>query len=287
MTNQSMHGRSVLITGATNGIGKESAVALAGMGADVIITARDERKGRATQSEVKERTGADIDVLFGDLASLADVRRLAGEYRAKRDQLHVLLNNAGAYNPSRAESKDGYELTIAVNHLAHFLLTDLLLDLLKANAPARVINVSSDAHSGSTIEFDDLNAERGYSGMRAYGQSKLANILFTRELARRLEGTGVTANSVHPGVVRTGFGRNSGGFTGALFAVFHVVGRPFTLDASQGAETQIYLASSPEVEDISGEYFVKRQVTQSSAQARDDDLARRLWDVSEELVKAG
>lgn len=287
MSDTTMQGRSVLITGATSGIGKEAAVELAGMGANVTIVARDERKGRGTQSEIKERSGADADLMLADFASLADVRRLADEYRSSHDALHVLLNNAGAYNPTRAESRDGYELTFAVNHLAHFLLTDLLLDTIKASTPARIINVSSDAHNGSTIDFNDLQSTNGYGGMRAYGQSKLANILFTKELARRLEGTGVTVNAVHPGVVRTGFGRNSGGLTSALFAVFHVVGRPFTLSPSQGAETSVYLASSPDVEDISGEYFIKKQVADSSAAARDAEAAKRLWEVSEELMRAG
>ena len=284
MTSNEMAGRTCLITGATNGIGQETAVELAGMGATVVLVARDERRGRATQSEIKERTGADSELLMADLASLADVRRVAEEYRSRHDNLHVLINNAGAYNKQRELTKDGYEMTIGVNHLAHFLLTDLVLDLVKTSAPSRIINVSSGAHSGATIDFDDLQSENSYAlaGMRAYGQSKLANVLFTNELARRLEGTKVTANSLHPGVVRTGFGRNSGGVIGAVFAVFQTVGRPLLLDAAKGAETSIYLASSPEVESITGEYFVKSKSVASNDESNDPEVARRLWVVSED-----
>lgn len=284
MTDQTMAGRTCLITGATNGIGKETALALAGMGATVVITARDERKGRAAQSEIKQRSGVEVDVLFADLGSLAEVRRLAGDYKRRHDTLHVLLNNAGGYHAQRTETADGFEMTFGVNHLAHFLLTGLLLDVIKASAPARIINVSSGAHSGATIDFDDLQSENGYVGMRVYGQSKLANVLFTKELAKRLAGTGVTANSLHPGVVRTGFGQNNTGAIGAIFGLYHAVSRPFILSAKRGAETSIYLASSPDVEDVSGEYFVKTAITQSSPASQDPDAARRLWQVSEQLV---
>ena len=286
MTSNEMAGRTCLITGASNGIGKETAIELARMGATVVMVARDERKGRAAQMEVKERSGTDAELLFADLASLADVRRLAEEYRSRHDTLHVLINNAGAYNSQRVLSKDGYEMTIAVNHLAHFLLTDLLLDVIKASAPSRIINVSSGAHTGAKIDFDDLQGEHSYGvGMKAYGQSKLANVLYTNELARRLEGSNVTVNSLHPGVVRTGFGRNSGGLIGAVFAVFQTIGRPFLLDSAKGAETSIYLASSPDVEATSGEYFVKSKSVASNDISNDPEVARRLWDVSEGLVK--
>ncbi len=288
-TATTMEGRTCLITGATNGIGQEAAVELAKMGATVVITARDERRGRATQSEIKERSGNDAELLMADLSSLADVRRLAAEFRSKHDSLHVLLNNAGAVNAQRLVSEDGYEMTIAVNHLAHFLLTDLLLDVIKASSPARIINVSSGAHTGAKIDFDDLQSENGYAlgGMRAYGQSKLANVLFTNELARRLDGSGVTANSLHPGVVKTGFGRNNGGFVGVFFSVFQTVASPFLLDSAKGAETSVFLASSPDVETVSGEYFVKSTSVPSNDISNDADVAKRLWDVSEELVKAG
>ena len=283
---QTMQGRTCLITGATNGIGRETAVALAEMGASVVITARDERKGRAVQSEIKERSGVDVDVLFADLASLADVRRLADGYKSRHNKLHVLINNAGAINSQRLETQDGYEMTFAVNHLAHFLLTDQLLEVIKSSAPARIINVSSGAHTGAKVDFDDLQAESGYSGMRAYGQSKLANVLFTKELARRLEGSNVTANSLHPGVVKTGFGHNNGGLMGVGLSFFHIVASPFLLNSAQGAETSIHLASSPDVENVSGEYFVKKEAVPSNDVSNDPDVARKLWDVSEQLVRA-
>ncbi len=282
---QTMQGRTCLITGATSGIGRETAVVLAEMGASVVITARDERKGREAQSEIKERSGADVDVLFADLASLADVRRLADDYKSRNDKLHVLINNAGAVNSQRLETQDGYEMTFGVNHLAHFLLTDLLLELIKSSAPARIINVSSGAHTGATVDFDNLHGEDGYSGLRAYGQSKLANVLFTKELARRLEGSNVTANSLHPGVVKTGFGHNMSGVMGAGLRLLHIVGSPFLLSSERGAETSIHLASSPDVENVSGEYFVKKEAVPSNDISNDPDVARKLWDVSEQLVR--
>ncbi len=284
-TEQTMQGRACLITGATSGTGKETAVALAEMGAAVVITARDERKGRVAQSEIKKRSGADVDVLLADLASLADVRRLADDYKSRNDQLHVLINNAGAVNSQRLETQDGYEMTFGVNHLAHFLLTDLLLELIKSSAPARIINVSSGAHTGAKVDFDDLHGEDGYSGLRAYGQSKLANVLFTKELARRLEGSNVTANSLHPGVVKTGFGHNNGGLMGVGLSLFHIVASPFLLNPAKGAETSIHLASSPDVENVSGEYFVKKEAVPSNDVSNDLDVARKLWDVSEQLVQ--
>ena len=286
MSSNEMAGRTCLITGASDGIGKETAVELARMGATVVMVARNERKGRAAQSEVMERSGAEAELLLADLASLANVRKLADEYRSGHDALHVLINNAGAFNAQREVTSDGYEMTIAVNHLAHFLLTDLLLGVIKSSTPARIINVSSGAHSGAKIDFDDLQGESGYGlGMRAYGQSKLANVLFTKELSRRLEGANVTANSLHPGVVRTSFGRSAGGITGALFGVIQVVARPFFIDAAKGAETSIYLASSPEVETTTGEYFVKSKSVASNEISNDPDVARRLWDVSEDLIR--
>lgn len=281
-----MNGRVCLITGATNGIGKETALALAKMGANVVLVARSAAKGDATLAEIKQRSANDqVELLLADLASLDATRRLAAAFREKHDRLHVLVNNAGSYQASRSISADRFEMTFAVNHLAHFLLTDLLLDLLKASAPARVINVSSGAHARATIDFDDLQNERGYAGMSVYGQSKLANVLFTYELARRLEGTGVTANCLHPGVVRTGFGRNNSGIRGSFFAVFHALARPFLLTPEQGAETSIYLAAAPEVETVTGKYFVKKEPVDSSAASYDSEAALRLWQVSAELVK--
>jgi len=278
-------GRVCLVTGASNGIGLETAAALAGMGASVIMHARDARRGEAALAEVRRRyPDGDVRLMLADLASLAEVRQLAADIRSHHDRLPVLVNNAGAYNTTRSTTRDGFETTFAVNHLAHFLLTRELLPLLRASAPARIINVSSNAHRIGRLDFDDLNAVRGYGGMRAYGTSKLANILFTYELARRLDGAGVTANAVHPGSVATGFALNNGPLMRGAFRVFHVVGRPFFLTPAQGADTVIYLASSPEVEGITGRYWVKRRPVRSSAASYDDEAARRLWDVSERMV---
>ena len=281
----SMVGRVCMITGANGGIGKETALALAEMGATVIIVARDSEKGRVALTDVRRRSGNDhVELMLADLASLDAVRRLAAEFREKHQQLHVLVNNAGAYNAQRSLTEDGFEMTFGVNHLAHFLLTDLLLNTLKASAPARIINVSAGLHTRATIAFDRLHGERKYAGISAYGQSKLANVLFTYELARRLDGAGVTANCLHPGVVRTGFGRSNNGIQGALFGVFHTVARPFLLSPEQGAQTSIYLASSPDVEGVTGKYFVKREPVRSSDISYDTDLAQQLWKVSEQLV---
>ena len=233
-----MTGKTVLVTGANNGIGKETAVALAAMGASVVMTSRDRAKGEAARSEAVERSGNEnVELMIADFASLDSIRKLASDFKASHPRLDVLVNNAGAYNARRSETSDGFETTFGVNHLGYFLLTNLLLDTLKASAPSRIVNVSSRAHLRSTMDFDDLNSERGYSGMTVYGRSKLANVLFTYELARRLEGSGVTANALHPGVVRTGFGMNSGGLIKFGFDIFHVIGKPFTLSPEEGART--------------------------------------------------
>ena len=285
VSNTSMDGRVCLITGANNGIGKETALALARMGATITMVSRNADKGEAALVDIRQRSGNDrVTLLVADLASLKSVRQLAQDFRNQHQELHVLINNAGAFNSQRALSVDGYELTFAVNHLAHFLLTTLLLDLLKASAPSRIINVSSGAHTRAEMNFDDLNAEAKYGGMSAYGQSKLANVLFTYELARQLDGTGVTANALHPGVVKTGFGRNNGGAIGLVFKAFHTVAGPFLLSAGQGAETSVYLSSSSEVDSVSGKYFVKKEPVRSSEASDDVAVAQKLWQVSEELV---
>ena len=283
--------RTCMVTGASRGIGKATAAALAGMGAHVVLVCRDRERGEAAQGEIRARSGSEtVELMTADLSSQRQIRQLAADFRSKHDRLHVLVNNAGAYNTERLLSEDGHELTFAVNHLAHFLLTNLLLDLLKTSAPSRIVNVSSRSHMGATIDFDDPHRESGYRGISAYGQSKLANVLFTRELAHRLEGTGVTAHSLHPGLVRTGFGRNNGGAIGALFRVFQtrvfqIVPIPFILTPEQGAETSIYLASSPDVESVTGKYFVKKEPVPSSESSSDPALAARLWQVSEELAR--
>ena len=281
----SMDGRVCLITGASNGIGTETAVGLAKAGATVVMVARNAERGEAALADVKQRSGSEnVSLMLADLASLAAVRKLAREFGDRHQRLHVLINNAGAYNNVRLLTEDGFEMTFGVNHLAHFLLTTLLLDQLKASAPSRIVNLSSGAHSRASINFEDLNGEAKYGGMSAYGQSKLANVLFTYELSRRLDGTGVTANAIHPGVVKTGFGRNSSGAIGALFTVFQTVAGPFLLSPERGAETSIYLASSPEVESVSGKYFVKKEPVDSNTESNDAAVAERLWRVSEELV---
>jgi len=277
-----MQGRVCLITGGTSGIGKSAAQALARMGAGVVIVGRNPEKTRQVVEELRSATGSKVDSLIADLSSQQEVRRLASEFQGKYSQLHVLLNNAGATFRTRQLSVDGIEMTFALNHLAYFLLTNLLLDTLRASAPARIINVSSDAHSGGKIEFDNLQGERSYSSFGPYGNSKLANILFTKELARRLEGTGVTSNALHPGLTSTGFGRNNPGF---LMTIMRSVIPLIARSPEKGAQTSIYLASSPEVQSITGEYFVNCRVAKTAPQAADMAVAKRLWDVSARMVK--
>lgn len=284
MVANSMQSKVVLITGATSGIGRVAALELAKMGAQVVIVGRDQARIDETVNEIKTKAGVTVDWLKGDLSLMSDVRRVAEEFKSKYKRLDVLINNAGAIFANRKETAEGYEMTFALNHLNYFLLTELLLDTIKASAPARIVNVSSDAHVGAKVNFDDLQSLKNYNigGMGPYGQSKLMNIVFTRELARRLEGTGVTANCLHPGVVATGFGHNNGGVMNMVMNVLHL----FALTSEQGADTIIYLASSPEVEGVTGKYFVKRKVTQSSPESVDDATAKRLWDVSEQMVNA-
>lgn len=275
-----MQGKTCLVTGATAGIGKETALALAKMGARVIIVGRNPAKTAAVAAEIASQTGnSQVEFLLADLSVQAEVRRLAEAVKARCSRLDVLVNNAGGVFPKREMTRDGMEMTFGVNHLGYFLLTNLLLDLLKASAPARIVSVSSAAHKAGRINFDDLMSERKYSPMGAYGQSKLANILFTYELARRLEGTGVTATCLHPGVVATNFGATS-----PVIGWFYKVAARFMLTAAEGADTVIYLASAPEVEGVTGKYFVKRQAVRSSSASYDEGVARRLWQVSEELT---
>ncbi len=283
-TSVDLHGKTCLVTGASNGIGKVTARELARMGARVVMVARNRERAEAARAEIRRASGSDqIDLLLADLSSQGAIRRLAAEFLATYDALHVLVNNAGAMHTSRTVTVDGYETTFATNHLGYFLLTQLLLDRIKASAPARIVNVSSRAHVGSEIDFDDLNAEHGYSIAKAYGRSKLANVLFTYELARRLEGSGVTANALHPGVVRTGFGKNSGGLLGSIVKVgISVVGVFFTIP-EKGAETTIHLAASPDVEGVTGKYFVRSREAESSPASHDRDAARRLREVSEQM----
>lgn len=277
-----MDDRVCLVTGANSGIGLEIAKGLARQGATVVMAARNSEKGEAAREQVVRETGNDrVELLLADLGSLAQVRRLAGDFLARHDRLHVLVNNAGLVLTRRQVSEDGYEQVFAVNHLAPFLLTNELLGALKASAPSRVVTVSSDAHRNQRVNFDDLHSEGFYFGFRVYGTSKLANILFTTELARRLEGTGVTANAVHPGFVASNFGRNNGGpFRGFVTILQRLIGD----SPEEGAQTPLYVATSPEVEGVTGRYFAKGKQRHPSTQALSIADARRLWEVSERLV---
>lgn len=275
--------KTILVTGATSGIGQETARALAERGRRVIIAARSEDKARDTVAGIRASTGNhEVDYLLADFTSLDSVRDLAAQFLQRYDKLDALVNNAGAYFLRRQESADGYEMTLAVNHLAPFLLTDLLRERLQASAPARVVNVASDAHEQATMDFDDLQFEQRYPSFGAYGRSKLANILFTYELARRLEGTGVTANAVHPGFVSTGMGSNN--VPSWLGKGFRRLTSLFARDVVKGAETVIYLADAPEVAGISGKYFVDKTAVSSSPLSYDEAAAARLWDLSAQLV---
>ena len=281
MITKTMEGKICLITGGTNGIGKSTAQILAGMGATIVIVGRNATKTAQVVKEIRARSGNhNVDSFLADLSSQKEVRRLADEFKQKYKQLHVLINNAGAAFMQRQLSVDGIEMTFALNHLAYFLLTSLLLDTLKASAPARIINVSSGAHTSGKIEFDNLQGERTY-GFETYPNAKLATILYTVELAHRLEGTGITVNALHPGLTSTGFGKNNGPIMAALVTLFAPL---FMRSPAKGAETSIYLASSPSVEGITGKYFYESQVAQAAGQAADRVVARKLWDVSAEMV---
>lgn len=279
-----MKNKVCMITGASSGIGKATALGLAQMGATVVIVARDQSRGQAAVTEIQATSGNPrVDLLVADLSSQKEVRQLVSQYESRYDHLHVLVNNAGISLTRRTVTEDGLEKIFAVNYLAPFLLTNLLLEVLNASALARVVNVAGDFHRKASLPFDDLMSEKNYSGVRANNQAKLALILFTYELARRLEGTGVTVNALHPGAVATeavskdpdvsAFGR----FMYGLFKLFF-------LSPEKGAETSIYLASSPEVEGVTGKYFIKRRAVASSPESYDTEIAQRLWETSMKLT---
>ena len=287
-----------MVTGASRGIGEATAAALAGMGAHVVLVCRDRERGEAALGEIRARSGSEaVEVMIADLSSQRQIRQLAADFRSKHDRLHVLINNAGTFEGGRSETEDGLETTFAVNHLAPFLLTNLLLPVLVASEPSRIVTVSSTGHGyGTKINFDDLQGERRYRAGPAYSQSKLANVLFTYELARRLEGTGVTANCLHPGAVYTGLLRYKG-VVGAVVRTLIGASRPFLLNTEQGAATSVYVASSPEVDGVTGHYFRKQEfavwpmgfnapvrAVRSSKQSYDESVARRLWEISEALT---
>ncbi|WP_165224254.1 SDR family oxidoreductase [Aquisphaera insulae] len=278
-----MQGKVCVVTGASAGIGFITARELVRQGARVIGVGRSPERCEAAARRIREETGSRaIEYLIADLSSQADIRRLASEIRAKVPRLDVLVNNAGGIFLTRQTTVDGLELTFALNHLAYFLLTNLLLDHLKANAPARIVCVASAAHRGVRLEFDDLNGEKRYSPWRAYQRSKLANLLFVRELARRLDSSGVTVNALHPGYVKTEIFRADG----IRGWILRRAAELFAITPERGAETSIYLAVSPDVEGVSGKYFDRKRPIETSSAARDDEAAKRLWHVSEELTSA-
>jgi NAD(P)-dependent dehydrogenase (short-subunit alcohol dehydrogenase family) len=276
-----LDGRICLVTGATSGIGLETARGLAGLGAHVVMVGRDRERAESARKAILETTGnPHVDVLYADLASLASIRALANEFLASYPALHVLVNNAGTIELSRTTTVDGFEKTFAVNHLAYFLLTNLLLPRLRASAPARIVNVASEAHRFGRIDLADLQSEKQYSAMRVYGKSKLLNILFTVALAERLAGSGVTANCLHPGAVGTSLGKHNGAWVRLLIGLL----RPFFLTAEQGAANSIFVAASDELAGVSGKYFVKQLAVAPSRRSQRSDLARRVWARSAELV---
>src|SRR5450756_243604 len=277
----SMAGKTVLVTGATSGIGRATAAGLAGMGARVAITGRDHERAERAAGEIGTATGGRVDVFVADLSSQAEVRRLVQEVLRTYPRIDVLVNNVGGYWNTRHVTADGLERTFALNHLASFLLTNLLLDRLRQSGPARVVTVSSNAQSMGRIDFDDLQGERSYSGSRAYNQSKLANVLFTYELARRLRDSTVTANALHPGVVRTSFGAEDPGGAQRLFVPLM---KPFMKAPTQGAATSIHVASSPDLGQRTGLFFVNSKPKRSSERSYDEADAARLWQVSADLV---
>ncbi len=276
-----MQGKTVVATGATSGVGEAAVLALARMGARIVFVARDERRAEATLNKLETQAPRlGHQVRLADLSLMEEARRVGLAIAAEERRIDVLINNAGAMFADRRVTPEGLEMTFALNHMAYFMLTVALGETLAASAPARVVSTSSMAHQGVSLDFSDLQSAKRYNGWQVYGRSKLANILFTRELARRLAGSGVTANCFHPGVVATRFGDASGGWTSRLLPL----ARPFFSSPEQGADTLVYLASSPEAANVTGAYFARRKVAEPSAAARDDSAAKELWAASEALA---
>jgi retinol dehydrogenase-14 len=276
-----MAGRTVLVTGGTGGIGRATALGLATMGAHLAITGRDRERTEGAARDIRAAGGGTVDVFVADLSSQSEVRRLADDVLQRLSRIDVLVNNVGGYWNTRHVTADGLERTFALNHLAPFLLTNLLLDRLKQSAPARVVTVSSNMQAIGRIDLDGLQGERSYSGARAYNQSKLANVLFTYELARRLQDASVTANALHPGVVRTSFGAEDPSGVQRLFTPLM---RPFMKAPTRGAATSIHVASAPDLEQVTGRYFANSKVKRSSRRSYDEAAAAQLWQVSADLV---
>jgi NAD(P)-dependent dehydrogenase (short-subunit alcohol dehydrogenase family) len=273
-----MSGKLCVVTGASAGIGKETALGLAKLGASVVLVCRDPERGETASREIKRISGSDaVELMICDLSSQTSIRQFASEFKSRHDRLDVLVNNAGVFLRQRSQTEDGIESTFAINHLGYFLVTNLLLDLLKSSAPSRIVNVASAAHRYGRLDLNSWVTARDYSSFGAYANSKLANVLFTYELARRLEGTGVTANCLHPGAVATSLFRR-------LPKILEVLIKLTTISPQRGARTSIYLASSAEVEGVSGKYFVRRRPQRSSSASYDEQAARRLWDLSEQLA---
>ncbi len=269
-----------LITGATEGVGRATALALAKEGFRVVVAARSRQKADAVRAEIEAKAGVEADSILVDLASLKQVRRAAETFAARHSRLDVLLNNAGVFGTSRTLTEDGFETTFQVNYLSHFLLTLLLLGSIKASAPSRIVNVSSEAHTTARMYFDDLQLVRGYNAFKSYGQSKLAQVLFTHELAKRLGGTGVDAYCVHPGAVATNWGRNAGSW----LSIGVRLAAPFEANPRKGARTSVYVSSEPSLEGTSGKYYVDSRESKSSDRSYDDAAASRLWDVSCQML---
>ena len=275
-----MKDRICLITGFTSGIGKETAFGLAGKGATLILICRDKAKGEEVIKEIKNKTGnSNLHLYIADLSSQKEIRRVATEIKEQHPVIDVLINNAGGINEKHELTEDGIELTFAVNHLAYFMLTLLLLDNVKSSGYARIINVASDAHQFSKLDFDDLNSTNSFNPMKVYGMTKLANIMFTYEMARKLNDTHVSVNAMHPGGVNTNFGKNMKGVAGAYFRL-----SPFSRKPEKGAETVIWLASSPEVEGVSGKYFMDKKEKKSNSFSYNKDAQKKLWEESEKMT---